>query len=134
VEPDLTLCSVYYTLHIKMSEFGRYIRMRREDLRESDRSFSVRQVAARVGVEPSYLSKVERGHEAPPSEAKIRSLARELGEDPDTLLAMAGKVASDLQEVIRRRPRLMSQLIREVQSVSDDRLHRLVTAARQKRT
>lgn len=117
-----------------MSEFGRYIRMRREDLRESDRSFSVRQVAARVGVEPSYLSKVERGHEAPPSEAKIRSLARELGEDPDTLLAMAGKVASDLQEVIRRRPRLMSQLIREVQSVSDDRLHRLVTAARQKRT
>lgn len=117
-----------------MSEFGKYLRMRREDLRESDRSFSVRQVAARVGVEPSYLSKVERGHEAPPSEAKIRSLARELGEDPDTLLAMAGKVASDLQEVIRRRPRLMSQLIREVQSVSDDRLHRLVTAARQKRT
>jgi transcriptional regulator with XRE-family HTH domain len=116
-----------------MSEFGQFIRLRREELKKSDRTFSVRQVAARVGVEPSYLSKVERGHEGPPSEAKIRSLARELDEDPDTLLAMAGKVASDLQEVIRRRPRLMSQLIREVQSISDNRLHRLVIAARQKR-
>ena len=61
---------------------------------------SVRQVAARVGVEPSYLSKVERGREAPPSEPKIRALARELNEDPDDLLAMAGKVAGDLQEVV----------------------------------
>ncbi len=35
-------------------------------------SFSIRQVAVRIGVEPSYLSKVERGEEAPPSEEKIR--------------------------------------------------------------
>jgi transcriptional regulator with XRE-family HTH domain len=113
-----------------MAEFGSYIRRRREDLRKADRTYSVRQVAARVGVEPSYLSKVERGHEAPPSEAKIRALARELHEDPDTLLAMAGKVAGDLQEVIRRRPRLMAQLIREVQSMPDTGLRSLVTRAR----
>jgi transcriptional regulator with XRE-family HTH domain len=114
-----------------MPEFGTYIRQRREDLKKADPAYSVRQVATRVGVEPSYLSKVERGHEAPPSESKIRLLARELGEDADTLLALAGKVASDLQAVIRRRPRLMSQLIREVETIPDARLRHLVTSARE---
>lgn len=114
-----------------MPEFGSYIRQRREDLKKADRTYSVRQVAARVGVEPSYLSKVERGRESPPSEPKIRLLARELGEDADTLLALAGKVASDLQEVIRRRPRLMSQLIREVRTMPDARLRHLLTTARE---
>ncbi len=116
-----------------MLEFGNHIRRRREELRQSDRTYSVRQVAARVGVEPSYLSKIERGREAPPSEAKIRALAHELDEDPDALLAMAGKVAGDLQEVIRRRPHLMSQLIREVQSMPDANLRHLVARARQRK-
>lgn len=125
------MCSVYYILHKRMSRFGSHLRRRREELKEADRTFSVRQVAARVGVEPSYLSKVERGHEAPPSEAKIRALAHELGEDPDALLALAGKVASDLQEVIRRRPRLMARLIRQVQSMPNGDLQHLVAVARQ---
>ncbi len=56
----------------------------------------------RIGVEPSYLSKVERGETPPPSEEKIRRLATELNDDPDVLLAMAGKVSTDLQDVIRR--------------------------------
>ncbi len=116
-----------------MPRFGSHIRRCREKLKKGDRTYSVRQVAARVGVEPSYLSKVERGHEAPPSEAKISALARELGEDPDALLAMAGKVASDLQEVIRRRPRLMAQLIRGVQFMPDVGLRHLVVRARRKR-
>ncbi len=77
------MCSMYYILLTLMPNFGTYIRQRRENLKKVDRTFSVRQVAARVGVEPSYLSKVERGREAPPSEPKIRALARELDEDPD---------------------------------------------------
>ena len=116
--------TIYYTS--EMNRFGSYIRRRREDLRKMDRTYSVRQVAARIGVEPSYLSKVERGHEAPPSEPKIRALARELDEDPDVLLAMAGK----LQQVICRRPRLMAQLIRQVESMPDTGLRKLVTRAR----
>ena len=80
-------------------------------LKLQDRRFSVRQVAQRIGVEPAYLSKIERGDVAPPSEAKIRALAEELGEDPDVLLAMAGKVSSDLQGIIRKRPQLFADLI-----------------------
>ena len=102
-----------------MTLFGDYIRQKREELREGDRSYSVRQVATRSGVEPSYLSKVERGEQAPFSEAKIVALAKELGEDSDFLLAMAGKVSSDLQEAIRRRPRLFAELIRELKDMPD---------------
>ena len=105
--------------------FGAYLRERREALREKDPRFSVRQVAARIGVEPSYLSKVERGDEAPPSEPRIRALADDLGEDPDVLLALAGKVSADLQAIIRKRPALMAQLIREMKRLPNHAVLRI---------
>ena len=46
--------------------FGGHIRRSRERLRQADATFSVRQVAQRIGVEPSFLSKVERDA-APPA-------------------------------------------------------------------
>ena len=110
--------------------FGHYVRAQREALRRNDREFSVRQVAARIGIEPSYLSKIERGGERPPSEATIVKLAEDLGEDADALLAMAGKVSGDLQEVIRRRPRLFADLIREVKNMPDKAVLRLVREVR----
>lgn len=93
-------------------------------------TFSLRQVALRIGVEPSYLSKIERGLEPRPSEETTRALAKELGEDPDVLLAMAGKVSSDLQEIIVKRPRLFSQLIRELENMPDHAVLRLVREVR----
>ena len=110
--------------------FGEYVRQRRERLFAKDRSYSVRQVAQRVGFQPSYLSKVERGEVAPPSEERIVSLARELDEDPDVLLAMAGKVSGDLQQVIRRRPALFARLIRELKDMPDHAVLRLVREVR----
>ncbi len=110
--------------------FGEYIREHRETLKSEDRRFSVRQVAQRIGVEPAYLSKIERGDVAPPSEAKIRALAEELGEDPDVLLAMAGKVSTDLQEIIRKRPQLFADLIRQLKSAPDHALLRIARDVR----
>ena len=110
--------------------FGKYVRIRRERLRKSDASFSLRQVALRVGIEAAYLSKIERGEFAPPGEETIRSIARELKEDADVLLAMAGKVSSDLQEVIRRRPILFADLIRQLRDMPDDAVLRVVREVR----
>lgn len=107
--------------------FGTYIREHREALRAEDTRFSVRQVAQRIGVEPAYLSKIEREEVAPPSEEKVRALARELNEDPDVLLAMAGKVSSDLLEIIRKRPQLFAELIRQLKTMPD---HAIVRIAR----
>ena len=108
--------------------FGQYIRTVREKKFRQDRTFSVRQVAQRIGVEPSYLSKIERDLVAPPSEATITRLAQELGEDSDLLLAMAGKVSSDLQRIILNRPQLFAELLRQLKDAPD---HAIQSVARE---
>jgi len=110
--------------------FGSYVRQRREELRREDPRYSVRQVAARIGVEPSYLSKVERGEQPPPSERTIAALARELKEDRDVMLALAGKVSVEIQLIIRKRPQLFAHLIRELKDMPDHAVLRLVREVR----
>jgi HTH-type transcriptional regulator, competence development regulator len=112
------------------NSFGKYIREKREKLRQEDKRYSLRQVAFRIGIEPSYLSKIERGDPAPLSEEKITALAKELSEDHDVLLALSGKVSRELQEIIRRRPQLFAQLIRELKDLPDHAVLRLVREVR----
>ena len=116
---------VYYVVHMT---FGKFVRSVRDKRFKEDRSFSVRQVAQRIGVEPSYLSKIERDQVAPPSEATIRRLAGELGEDADLLLAMAGKVSSDLRNIILQRPQLFAELLRQLRDAPD---HAIESVARE---
>ncbi|MQA65355.1 MAG: helix-turn-helix domain-containing protein [Alphaproteobacteria bacterium] len=113
-----------------MFSFGNHIRELREKRRKADRAFSLRQVAGRVGIEPTYLSKIERGELAPPSEATTRRLAVELGDDPDVLLAMAGKVSSELLDIIRKRPQMFSELIRQLKDAPDHAILRIVREVR----
>jgi len=113
-----------------MHPFGDYIRQQREAKRADDKAFSLRQVAQRAGVEPSYLSKIERGEQPPPGEETIAALARELGEDRDVLLALAGKVSSDLQDAIRKRPQLFAELIRNLKEMPDHAILRVVREVR----
>ena len=112
------------------STLGAFLRARREELRASDSRYSVRQVAQRIGIEPSYLSKVERDEGSPPSEGTLRRLAAELEVDVDLLLALAGKVSSDLLETIRRRPMLFAELIREMRDLPDHAVLRIVREVR----
>lgn len=87
---------------------------------------SLRQVAMKIGVEPAYLSKVERDLTPPPSEAKVVALADVLGEDTDLLLAMAGKVSSDLIAIIQARPRLFGELLRQLKEQPDHAILHIV--------
>jgi len=112
------------------TEFGDYIRSLREDRRQSDASYSVRQVATRIGVEPSYLSKVERGQVAPPSEATIKRLGEVLDTDADVLLALAGKLSTDLKDIICKRPQLFAELLREIRDLPDHAVVKLVREVR----
>jgi transcriptional regulator with XRE-family HTH domain len=113
-----------------MNPFAKFLRERRESLRAEDKAFSIRQVAQRAGIEPSYLSKIERGQEAPPSEDTIVKLARELSEDPDLMLALAGKVSSDVQEVVRKRPQLFAELLRQLKDAPEHAVLRIVREVR----
>ena len=65
-----------------------------------------------------------------PSEAATRRLAAEIGEDPDVLLALAGKVSSDLREIILRRPRLFAELLRQLREAPDHAILRVVREVR----
>ena len=82
-------------------------------------------MAGLVGLEPSYLSKIEREIELPPSEDTIIRLAQVLGEDADVLLAMAGKVSSDLRAIICKRPKLFSSLLRQLKTMPDHAILRI---------
>ena len=113
-----------------MKHFGATVKEIRERLRQEDRRFSLRQVAQRVGIEPAYLSKIERGQVPPPSEATAVRLAKELSQDPDVFLAMAGKVSGDLQEIIRKRPKLFAELIRQLKEAPDHAILRVVREVR----
>jgi transcriptional regulator with XRE-family HTH domain len=113
-------------------KFGSYVRRKRLGLGKDNRDFSLRAVARAMEIEPSFLSKVERGVAPPPSEQKIKILAGVIGEDPDVLLAMAGKVSSDLQDAIRARPALYAELIRTMKKVPDEALRGMVKESRAK--
>jgi transcriptional regulator with XRE-family HTH domain len=109
---------------------GNYIREKREAFLRKDSSYSLRQVARRINIEPSYLSKIERGTQTYLSETKIIALARELNEDPDLLLALCGKISTDVQEIIRKRPQLFTQLIRELKNFPDHAVLHIVKNVR----
>ena len=109
-----------------MQRFGAHIRELREELLKDSKEFSVRKVAIKIGVEPAFLSKVERDIVPPPSETKIIALADLLGADRDVLLAMAGKVSSDVLEVIRSRPVLFAELVRRLKEEPDHAVLRVV--------
>ena len=110
--------------------FGDYLRSVRERKVEENSAFSLRRVAAEIDIEPSYLSKIERGIEPPPGEETIKDLAKVLGEDPDVLLAMAGKISSDLQAIIVKRPALFAELLRSFRSLPNHAVARVVREVR----
>lgn len=113
-----------------MSSFGSTLRSRREALLETDRRFSLRQVAKRAGIKPTYLSQIERGELDPPSEKTTVALAKEVGEDPDVMLALAGKVSSELQAIIRRHPKAFAELIRQFKDMPEHAILRVVREVR----
>jgi transcriptional regulator with XRE-family HTH domain len=89
-------------------KFGAFIRARREA-----KEIGLREMAKMIGVSPTYVSKVERDEFPPPAEDKIRLIAGVIGCDVDELLARAGKVASDLSDIIKRHPVELAALTTE---------------------
>ena len=104
--------------------FGAFIRREREA-----REIGLRQMAKRIQVSPTYLSKVERAQAPSPVEDKVRAIAAILQCDPDALVAMAGRVPADLAAIIRRRPVEMSALLRTANGLSAEDVARMAHGA-----
>jgi HTH-type transcriptional regulator, competence development regulator len=117
-------------LHADTAAFGPHVRVSREALAKKGETLSLRLFARELGIEPAYLSKIERGIFPPPSEEVILKIAARLGENPDRLLALAGKVASDIKAVILRRPELVGGLLRELDKEGDSAVQHLLRDVR----
>jgi HTH-type transcriptional regulator, competence development regulator len=104
--------------------FGALVRQEREA-----KEIGLREMAKKIGVSPTYLSKVERDEFPPPAEDKVRKIAEIIGRDADELLALAGRVSSDLTEIIRQQPREMADFLRAAKGLTADNLARLARAA-----
>jgi HTH-type transcriptional regulator, competence development regulator len=74
--------------------FGETIKRHRREL-----VLTQRQVAEKLGIDVTYLSKLENGRGEAPSEKLVRELASELKADPEELLALAGRVPSEIREL-----------------------------------
>ncbi len=123
-------CIIYSSISTQPA-FGQYVRRRREALQAGNRrDYSLRAVAGLLECQPAFLSMVERGTCGPPSEALIKKLAAILEEDPDVLLALAGKVSNDLRDAILKRPILFADLIRQLREASDEAIYRVVREVR----
>jgi HTH-type transcriptional regulator, competence development regulator len=90
--------------------FGAFVRQLRVA-----QGYSLRAFAREIGVSGNFLSEMERGRFAPPSEGKIVLIAEKLGRNTDEMLALAGKVSSDVIEIILQRPKELTTLLRRFQ-------------------
>ena len=91
--------------------FGPKIRERREQLKELDeKSYSLRKVASRVGIEPAYLSKIEKGNVPAPSDQVVYKLAQELNVNANELMAQAERLPKVLKDAFSEHPRLVAEL------------------------
>ena len=100
-------------------EFSECLRTLRKEAR-----LSQRELAERIGVDFTYLSKIENRRVEPPSETVLKNVARELAgvlrqdetELADQLITLAGKVPSDLAKTLARNP----QAVRFLRSIGDE--------------
>ncbi len=105
-------------------KFGAFIRRKREE-----KELGLREMAKKVGISPTYLSKCERDEFPPPAEDRVRKVAEIIGCDVDDLLARAGKVSTDVSDIIKRHPVELTALLRTVKGMSADDIARLAGEA-----
>jgi transcriptional regulator with XRE-family HTH domain len=80
------------------------------------KGISQRELAEKVSVDFSYISKLENDRLSPPAADTIVRICDALGVTPDELLALTGKMPSDLKDMISSSPAAL-QFVRDAQSM-----------------
>jgi transcriptional regulator with XRE-family HTH domain len=65
-----------------------------------EKGLTQKDLADKVKINFTYLSKIETGSAPPPAEDTIRDLARVLKTDPENLIYLAGKVPKEIGKVV----------------------------------
>ena len=109
----------------RKEKFGAFIRREREA-----KELGLREMAKMIEVSPTYLSKCERDEFPPPAEDKVRKIAKIIGCDVDDLLARAGRVSTDISDIIKRHPVELTALLRTTKGLNAEGITRLVREAK----
>ena len=83
------------------TRLGHEVRRLRQDL-----GLRQRDLAVRISVTSGFLSQLENGLCSPPSDAKLQLLADVLEVDLDHLCSLAGRIPSDVTDLLKTYPHL----------------------------
>jgi transcriptional regulator with XRE-family HTH domain len=95
-----------------MINFGKTIR----DLRVAQ-DLGLRDTATKVGISPTYLSRIERGKERPPRPDIIKELAKILAADPDVLFRLSSSTDPEVVAYLHEQSEVMN-LLRYIKETS----------------
>lgn len=110
--------------------FGQTIRQLRKEKR-----LTQKEVAKKVDIDVTYLSKIENGKLDPPAHDKIKKLAEILEVDSDFLITEADKVPEDIVDMIPKTSTKIPKLLREGKNLSDedwDKVHEYIKDLKRK--
>lgn len=95
--------------------FGKLIRQARKD-----KGYSQRDLAQLLGLDFTYLSKLENNRaDYPPKEDVIRSLARQLELDEEELIFLAGRIPQQEEDLLKQHYKNMPTLFRRMRENPD---------------
>lgn len=97
-----------------------------------EKKINQRDLASRVGIDFTYLSKLENSRMPPPAAATINRISKALAADGDELMILAKKVPTDIAPVISRSA-AMPAFLRSIKDFDDDELQKLGTYAQKMR-
>ena len=102
--------------------FGEYLKKIRVE-----NKISQRDLAAQIGVDFTYLSKIENNKMAPPSEETIKKIAQALNENVDNLILLANKIPSDYKEVLKASEQI-PLMLRKISNFSPEQQQKAMDA------
>src|SRR3954451_23837866 len=108
-------------------KFGAFMRRKRVA-----KELGLLEMEKMIRVSPTCLSKIERDEFAPPAEDRVRAIAKIIECDADDLLARAGRVSSDITDIIKRQPVPLAALLRTTKGLSAEDIARLTCEAQQR--
>lgn len=95
--------------------FGKLIKEARKD-----KSYSQRELAQLLGVDFTYLSKLENDRaDYAPKEDVIRALARNLSLDEEELIFLAGRIPQKYEQLLKQNPKELLALFRRMENNPD---------------
>lgn len=90
--------------------FGKLIRQARKE-----KGYSQRELAKRLGLDFTYLSKLENNRaDYPPKEDVIRALAKNLDLDEEELIYLAGRIPQQEEDLLKQHYKAMPSLFRRM--------------------